>query len=223
LMDHVRLTIDGVEVVAAKGGRILWAALDNGIYIPNLCAIREADLPYGGCRLCFVEIEGKSSPVAACSEPVAEGMVVHTSSPRVDRLRRTAFELLMTHHPIECKNCAKNRHCELQNIASRLKLKLKSERFRPITRSLPVDYSHHLFFYDPNKCILCGKCVWVCNERGSGVFDFTFRGIDTRVSTFGDVPLAETSCSSCLECVHVCPVGSLVLKDNPDKEKTDGA
>jgi bidirectional [NiFe] hydrogenase diaphorase subunit len=222
-MDHVRLTIDGVEVVAAKGERILWAALDNGIYIPNLCAIREADLPYGACRLCFIEIEGKSSPVTACSEPVADGMVVHTNTPRVDRLRRTAFELLLTHHSIDCKNCAKNRHCELQNIASRLRLKLKPERFRPVPRSLPVDSSHPLFFYDPNRCILCGKCVWVCNERGSGVLDFTFRGMDTRVSTFGGVPLAETSCTSCLECVQVCPVGSLVLKDNTDKEGAYGA
>jgi len=223
LMDQVKLTIDGVEVVAAEGEKILWVALDNGIYVPNFCAIREADLPYGACRLCFVEIEGKSSPVTACSQPVAEGMVVHTRTPRVDRLRRTAFELLLSHHSLDCKNCAKNRHCELQNIASRLKLKLKPGRFRSIPRSSPVDYSHPLFFYDPNRCVLCGKCVWICNERGSGVFDFAFRGIDTRVSTFGDVPLAETKCSSCLECVQVCPVAALVLKDNLDKGEADGA
>lgn len=221
-MDQVTLTIDGVEVVAAEGEKILWAALDNGIYIPNLCAIREADLPYGACRLCFVEIEGKSSPVTACSQPVAEGMVVHTSSPRVDRLRRTAFELLLTHHPIDCKNCAKNRHCELQDIAARLKLKLKVQRFRPVLRSLPIDYSHPLFFYDPNKCVLCGKCVWVCNERGSGIFDFTFRGIETRVSTFDDIPLAETNCNSCQECVQVCPVAALVLKSRTGKADIDG-
>ena len=216
MTDQVKLTIDGVEIKAAKGEKILWAALDNGIYIPNLCALREMDLPYGACRLCFVEIEGKPSPVTACSQPVAEGMVVHTGTPRVDRLRRTAFELLITHHPVDCKNCAKNRNCELQVIASRLKLKLKPERFASIPKSLPVDSSHPLFVYDANKCVLCGKCVWVCNERGPGVFDFNFRGIDTRVNTFGDIPLADSDCNSCLECVEVCPVGALFRK------KTDG-
>lgn len=218
MSDQVTLTIDGIEVKAAKGEKLLWAALDNGIYIPNLCAIREADLPFGSCRLCFVEIEGRPSPVTSCSEPVAEGMVVHTTTPRVDRLRRTAFELLITHHPMDCKNCARNGSCELQSIASRLKLKLKPQRFSPISKSLPVDSSHPLFVYDPNKCVLCGKCVWACNEKGTGVFDFTFRGIDTRIGTFGNVPLADTNCNSCLECVKVCPVGALALKDGADKE-----
>jgi bidirectional [NiFe] hydrogenase diaphorase subunit len=222
-MDSVTLTIDGVEVKAPKGERILWVALDNGIYIPNLCALREADLPFGACRLCFIEIEGRHSLVTACSEPVAEGMVVHTTTPRVERLRRTAFELLISHHPVDCSNCAKNRHCELQRIASRLRLKLKPQRFRPIQRSLPVDSSHPLFVYDPNKCVLCGKCVWVCNKRGDGIFDFTFRGIDTMVSTFGNIPLIDSICNSCLGCVEVCPVGALVLKDNTDKEGIDGA
>lgn len=217
MADMVKLTIDGIEIKAAEGEKILWAALDNGIYIPNLCALKEMDLPYGACRLCFVEIEGKSSPVTACSQPVAEGMVVHTVTPQVERLRRTAFELLITHHPVDCKNCAKNRQCELQIIASRLKLKLKPEKLRPIPKSLPVDSSHPLFIYDANKCVLCGKCVWVCNERGPGVFDFNFRGIDTRVSTFGDMPLADSACDSCMECVGVCPVGALFRKKRVDK------
>jgi len=212
LTDQVTLTIDGVEVKAHKGEKILWAALDNGIYIPNLCALRDIDLPFGGCRLCFVEIEGKNSPVTACSEPVADGMVVHTTTPKVDRLRRTAFELIISHHPVDCKNCAKNRQCELQNIASRLKLKLKTQRVKPIPKELPVDSSHPLFVYDPNKCVLCGKCVWVCNERGTGVFEFAHRGIDTMISTFGNLPLAESDCNSCLECVKVCPVGALFPK-----------
>ncbi|MFC1925632.1 2Fe-2S iron-sulfur cluster-binding protein [Chloroflexota bacterium] len=223
MTDQVKLIIDGIEVKASKGEKLLWVALDNGIYIPNLCALRDMDLPFGACRLCFVEIEGRSAPVTACSEPVAEGMVVHTKTPEVHRLRRTAFELLLTHHPVDCSNCAKNRQCELQRIASRLKLKLKLRRFRPVPRSLPVDSSHPLFLYDPSKCVLCGKCVWVCNERGSGVFDFTNRGIDTMVSTFGGVPLIDSGCNSCLECVRVCPVGALVLKAGTGKEEVNGA
>jgi len=213
-MDQVTLSIDGIEIKAPKGEKLLWAALDNGIYIPNLCAIREADLPFGACRLCFVEIDGRKAPVTACSEPIAEGMVVHTDTPRVNRLRRTAFELLISHHNVDCRNCAKNRNCELQNISSKLHLKLKPQRLRKIPRELPIDLSHPLFAYDPNKCVLCGKCIWVCHEKATGAIDFAFRGIDTMVSTFDRVPLADSKCNSCLECVEICPVGSLVLKDN---------
>jgi predicted molibdopterin-dependent oxidoreductase YjgC len=78
---------------------------------------------------------------------------------------------------------------------------------------MPIDTSHPLFTYDPNKCVLCGKCVWVCNERGTGAIDFAFRGIDTKVSTFANVPLIDSNCNSCLECVEVCPVGALIHKE----------
>ena len=208
----VSLTIDGTEVKAEKGTNILWAALDNGFYIPNLCAMKEIIPPLASCRLCYVEIEGRNTPVTACSEPVSNGMVVHLNTHRVERLRNTAFELLLSHHHIDCRNCAKNRKCELQNTASHLGLKLRLKRFRHIPRELPVDSSHPLFTYDPNKCILCGKCVWVCQEQGNGILDFAFRGIDTIISTFAGLPLAEAGCNSCLACVAVCPVGALVPK-----------
>ena len=211
-MDIVTLTIDSKEVKAPRGEKILWAALDNGIYIPNLCAIREATLPFGACRLCFIEVEGREKPVTACTEPTTEGMVVRVNSPRVNRLRRTAFELLLSHHLIDCRTCAKNKNCELQRIASRLGFKLKLSRFRPIPRNLPVDSSHSLFIYHPNKCVLCGKCVWVCNERGTGTLNFAFRGIEAIPSTFASIPLGDSNCNSCLECVSLCPVGALVLK-----------
>jgi len=210
----VTLTIDNLEVKTPAGERLLWAALDNGVYIPNLCAIREADLPFGGCRLCFVEIEGRRSPVTACSQTAEDGMVVHTDTPWVKRLRRTAFELLLSHHSIDCRNCAKNRNCDLQRIASYLHLKLKLQRLRPIPRSLPIDSSHPLFIYDPNKCVLCGKCIWMCNDKGAGNIDFAHRGIDTMVSTFDNVPMADSICSDCMKCVEICPVGALVVKDS---------
>ena len=211
-MKLVTLTIDGVEVKAEQGANLLWAALDNGFYIPNLCAVREVDPPFASCRLCFVEIEGRNAPVTACTETVSDSMVVRLNTPRVQRLRNTAFELLLSHHHLDCRNCAKNRNCELQNIASRLGLKLRLKRFRPIPRELPVDSSHPLFTYDPNKCVMCGKCVWVCHEQGTGILDFAFRGIDTMVSTMAGIPLAEAGCNSCLACVTVCPVGALVAK-----------
>ncbi len=210
---EVVLTIDGREVKVREGERLLWAALDHGIYIPNLCAIREADLPYGGCRLCFVEIEGRRGPVTACTQPVEDGMVVHTNTPQVKRLRRTAFELLLSHHHLDCARCPRNRTCELQKIAAREGFKLKLQRLRRIPRDMPIDSSHPLFSYDPNKCVVCGKCVWVCQKRGVGAIDFACRGLETRISTFNNMPLADANCDSCLECVRVCPVGSLVAKE----------
>jgi len=218
-MKLITLTIDGVEVKAEQGANLLWAALDNGFYIPNLCAVREVDPPFASCRLCFVEIEGRNAPVTACTETVSDSMVVRLNTPRVQRLRNTAFELLLSHHHLDCRNCAKNRNCELQNIASRLGLKLRLKRFRPIPRELPVDSSHPLFTYDPNKCVMCGKCVWVCHEQGTGILDFAFRGIDTMVSTLAGIPLAEAGCNSCLACVAVCPVGALVAKPGVSVEE----
>ena len=208
----VTLTIDNVEVKAKEGTNILWAALDNGLYIPNLCAMRDIKPPIASCRLCFVEIEGRNAPVTACTEPVSDGMVVHLNTSRVMRLRNTAFELLLSHHNIDCRNCAKNRNCELQSIASCLGLKLKLKRFRRIPQKSLVDSSHPLFIYDSTKCVLCGKCVWVCHDKGSGILDFVSRGIDTAVSTFAGIPLAEAGCNSCLACVAVCPVGAMVAK-----------
>ncbi len=209
----ITLIIDNRKVRAREGEKLLWVALDHGIYIPNLCAMREADPPFGGCRLCFVEIEGRRSPVAACSQRVEDGMVVRTDTPQVKRLRRTAFELLLSHHHLDCAHCPKNKKCELQRIAAHQGFKLKLERLRRIPRDLPVDSSHPLFTYDPNKCVICGKCVWVCQRHGVGAIDFAYRGLDTRVSTFDNMPMVDAKCDSCLECVRVCPVGALTERN----------
>lgn len=213
-MSTIALTIDGKMVKARKGEMLLWAALDSGIYIPNLCALREASEPYAGCRLCFIEIEGRDRPVTACTEPVADGMVMNTLAPRALRLARTAFELIMASHPVDCANCAANGCCELQKIAAHLRVKLKGRRFRKIEPDLPIDTSSPVFTYNPNKCVLCGKCVWVCRDRlGTGVLGFAWRGFQRRVATFGDKPIGETDCQGCGDCVEVCPVGALFFKD----------
>lgn len=214
-MKTVWLTIDGKRIKSREGDKILWAALDNGIYIPNLCAIRKAATPYAGCRLCFVEIEGRNGPITACTEPVSEGMVVNTQGPKARRLARTALELLLASHPVDCAHCAKNRSCELQKLASFLGVKLKTKRFRKLEHSYPVDKSCPHFIYDANKCVLCGKCVWVCRERfGVGVLGFAHRGFDRVVTTFGDKPIAEAGCHVCDDCIAVCPVGALVFKES---------
>ncbi len=205
---------------AALGEKILWAALDNGIYIPNLCAIREKRWPFASCRLCFVEIAGEEDPVTACTTPVAEGMVVNTRGAKALRLARTALELLLASHPVDCTHCLKNRSCELQKIASHLGVRLNSRRFRKILPELPIDSSSPLFIYDPNKCVLCGRCVWVCQEKlGKGTIGFAYRGFKRRVTTFGDQPLGESHCRDCSECVAVCPVGALVFKPG-QRERT---
>lgn len=212
-MRKVSLTIDGTAVTAPEGQSLLWAALDNGIYVPNLCSLRSRPEPLAACRLCFVEIEGRERPVTACTEPVADGIVVNTRGERALGLTRSGFELLMASHALDCAHCAKSGSCELQQIAHHLKVKLKSSRLRKLTRDLPVDDSHPQFVYDPNKCVLCGRCIQVCRELGMGALGFAHRGFDRRVTTFGDEPMGNTPCQRCLECIAVCPTGALLPKE----------
>jgi bidirectional [NiFe] hydrogenase diaphorase subunit len=218
-MKLISLTIDGKQIKAKGGETILWAALENDIYIPNLCAIQEKTQPSASCRLCFVEVEGENEPVIACTEPVREGMVVNTRGKNALRLARTSAELILASHPVDCGHCLKNRSCELQKIAKHLGIKLKTMRFRKLERNLSIDESSSLFTYDPNKCVLCGKCVWVCQEKlGIGAVGFTRRGFKRIVSTFQDKPFGESICGQCAECVKVCPVGALVFKKKTPSE-----
>ena len=168
--------------------------------------------PTTSCRLCFVEVEGKDIPVTACSLSSKDGMIIRLDTPKVKRIRSASFELLLSHHNIDCAHCDKNKKCELQDITVKLGKKLKLQRFHKIPRNLPIDYSHPSFYYDPNKCILCGKCIYICQQQGVGSIDFAFRGLNTVISTFTGIPLVQSKCNSCLECVKVCPVGSLVIK-----------
>jgi len=217
---EIHLTIDDKPITAREGQTVLWAALDNGIYIPNLCAIRELEAPQASCRLCFVEIEGKKAPVTACTEPVQEGMIVHTKGPQALRLARTALELLLASHSVDCGVCAANGRCELQRAARSLGIKLKSKRLKTLLPNLPLDTSSPVFVFDPNKCVLCGKCVWKCREKGSGAIGFAYRGFERRVTAFGGRPIGTSRCNDCLECVAVCPVGALVSKADFERARS---
>ncbi len=213
-MKTVSLTIDGKKVTARQGEKVLWAALDNGIYIPNLCALRDALESPAACCLCFVEVEGKKQPVTACTERVEQGMVVNTRGPGALRLARTALELLLASNVVDCAHCPASGSCELQKIAHHLGVKLKTKRFRKLLRELPVDSSSPVFIYDPNKCVLCGRCIWICRERlGIGALGFAHRGFDRLVTTFGDEPIGESMCRECGECVVACPTGALTFKE----------
>jgi len=212
-LDTVTLTIDGKKVEAANGATVLEAALDAGIYIPTLCYAPDLK-PYGACRLCIVEIEGMRGLVTSCTTRATDGMVVHTETPRVSQSRRTTMELIMANHQGDCLTCAKNQQCELQKIARYLGIEQEHfDRLRKSTRVLPIDTSHPAFNRDPNKCILCAKCVRACHEIACvGAIDLAFRGYDAKVSTFGDKPILESICESCGECIEHCPTGALVPK-----------
>jgi bidirectional [NiFe] hydrogenase diaphorase subunit len=211
-MKKVTLTINGQKINALAGQKLLWAALDNGIYIPNLCAIRERPEPDASCRLCWVEVAGQSEPVPACAIEVEDGMVVNTKSEIALALARAGFKLLMASHALDCARCDANGRCELQKIAKVLKCSLKPKGLRLLLRDLPVDDSNPLFTYDPNKCVLCGRCVWECRKSGvKAVLGFAHRGFNRRLTTFGDESVSNR-CLDCAECVKVCPTGALLTK-----------
>ena len=212
-MRTVSLIIDGRQITAHEGDNLLWVALDNDIYIPNLCMLRDKTEPTAACRLCFIEVSGRGQPVTACTETVFEGMEVNTRGIEALRLARHGFELLMASHTLDCAHCGKSGSCELQHIAHHLGVRLKSKQLKELRRDLPIDDSHPQIRYDPNKCILCGRCVWVCREHlNVGALGFAYRGFQRLVTTFEDEPLGTTNCDRCAECVEVCPTGALLLK-----------
>jgi bidirectional [NiFe] hydrogenase diaphorase subunit len=212
-MSMVNLTINGKTIKAESGQKLLWAALDNGIYIPNLCAIKDKAEPNAACRLCWVEIEGRNEPETACSVTCREGMVVETRGEKALALARAGFELLMASHDLDCAHCPANGKCELQKIAKYLKASLKPKQLRLLLRDLPVDESHPLFSYSPGRCVLCGRCVWECQKQGEKArLGLAHRGFERVVTTFGDEAMGQSGCEDCLHCVEVCPTGALAMK-----------
>ena len=199
-------------IKATKGDTILVTLKKNGISVPTLCSM-EGFTPTGACRICAVEVEGKEDLVPACSYPVEEWMKIQTHSPRVIRARRTIVELLLSSHPDDCLYCIRNKNCELQNLADDLGIR---ERRLPVVRlDKKKDHSCVSIVRDPDKCILCGRCVRVCKERiGVSTFDFIGKGMQTLVGPAFNQHLNISNCINCGQCIKVCPTGALHEKDN---------
>jgi len=202
--------IDGKRVEAEPSQTILEAARKVGIQIPTLCHDPRLK-PSGACRICVVEVEGMNSLIASCATPVTEGMKVSTRSDAVMRSRKLNLELLWSNHPNDCLTCNKAGECSLQNLM--YEHDVKTSRFvkqNPVTKP---DDSNPGIYRDMNKCILCGKCVRICDEvQGQHVWTFSDRGIKTRVSTAFEKSMQDGGCVFCGHCVSVCPVGALMDK-----------
>jgi formate dehydrogenase alpha subunit len=214
-MDKVNLVIDGKKITAEKRKTILEAALDNDIYIPNLC--HHPDLvPSGNCRMCIVEIKGRRGQIISCKTDVEEGMEVRTDSRDISLVRQTTLELLHASHTQDCTNCSKNNNCGLQEVTAYVGVdEDRLSRLRRTRPEMPVDDSNPFFSLDHNKCIMCGICIRTCDEvQGVNALDYVFRGFSTIVSTYMDMPIKESVCESCGECVVRCPVGALYIKES---------
>ena len=219
----IGLTIDGKQVNTKEGSTVLEAAKEAGIYIPTLC-YHPSLAPYGGCRLCIVEIEGLRGFPTSCTTPVTNGMVVKTNSTQLQELRRGIFELIITEHPMQCVTCAKNLRCELQKVATHIGLEKTS--LPSSDKRLPILQDSPFFDRDYNLCILCGRCVRVCQEvRGAGAIAFTYRGSQALVGTAFNKTLQDSGCKFCGACIDICPTGALIERSNkwaglPDRSIT---
>lgn len=213
-MERISLTIDGSKAETPRGRTVLEAARQAGIYIPTLCHTPDLK-PFGACRMCLVEIENMRGFPASCTTPATDGMVVHTDTPRLSRLRRNTLQLLIADHPLECLACAKNQRCELQALAAYLGV-YGPGNLRKTSRAMGLDTSNPFFGIDHERCILCGRCVRACQEISSVMaIDFIYRGYKTKIGTLMDRPLAQSLCVSCGECLAHCPVGAMYEKHYP--------
>jgi len=205
------LTIDGKSVTAEETDSILQVATDAGIRIPTLCQL-EGLSTIGACRLCIVEVAGSNKLLPACTTKVAEGMDVKTTSPRIAKYRLMILELLFAERNHVCSVCVANGHCELQDLAE--EHGMMHVRFPYLYPNATVDASHDWFVLDHNRCVLCTRCVRVCDEiEGAHVWDVMGRGANSRVITDLNEPWGDSeTCTSCSKCVQVCPTGTLSNK-----------
>ncbi len=203
----ITIEVNGREIKAQKGEYILNVLKREGIRVPTLCHLPDL-FPSGACRLCVVEVEGVPGLVPSCAFPVTDGMKIKTHSPRAIRARKTIVELLCANHPDDCLYCVRNGNCELQQLAE--ELGVRERRYRGARSEYKIDTSSPAIIRDPSKCVLCGKCVRVCEEiQGVSAIDFIGRGSRAFIGTAFDEGLNVSSCINCGQCISVCPTGAL--------------
>jgi bidirectional [NiFe] hydrogenase diaphorase subunit len=204
------LKIDDRVVAADRDSSLLQTCLSNGIYIPHLCFLQGGQETRAACRLCFVDIDGYPAPVPACTVPATEGLTVHTATPRVRQLQRSAMHLLLSVHAVDCKNCPANRTCVLQQIARFLTVRLKPRPLMEVVDPAQERFDHPQLDLFSNRCVLCGRCVAACHgERPYPLLAMCGRGILTSVRYYAGDEDDGFDCRSCGRCVTVCPVGAL--------------
>jgi formate dehydrogenase major subunit len=208
----VTLIIDGEQVSVPEGTSVMAAAMSRGVKIPKLCASDNLE-PFGSCRLCLVEIEGRRGTPASCTTPAENGMVVHTQNERLAKLRRGVMELYISDHPLDCLTCSANGNCELQDAAGEVGLREVRYGYQGENHLQDVkDESNPYFSYDPSKCIVCNRCVRACEEvQGTFALTIEGRGFDSRVKP-GPTNFIESECVSCGACVQACPTATLIEK-----------
>lgn len=246
-MNRIKIKIDGKEVISEKGKTVLKAAQDAGIYIPTLC-YHPSLKPHGGCRLCIVQVKGMKGFPVSCATPAEDGMEVITDSDEIKGLRKETLKLLLTEHPnaclicpesktcklfqkcirkagvtTGCRFCPKDGQCEFQNLVEYIGIEEIGLPFN--YRYLPIEDDDPFFGRDYNLCVLCERCIRVCNDvRGAGVLSVYFRGSEARIGTPFGISHLETNCQFCGACVDVCPTGSLYEKQSnwsgvPDRKE----
>ncbi|WP_313632447.1 formate dehydrogenase subunit alpha [Massilia timonae] len=211
--EMITLTIDGVQVTVPAGTSLMRAAAENSINIPKLCATDTLE-PFGSCRLCLVEIEGRRGYPASCTTPAEAGMIVRTQSPKLQEVRKGVMELYISDHPLDCLTCPANGNCELQDMAGVTGLREVRYGYEGANHlKLKKDESNPYFTFDSSKCIVCNRCVRACEEtQGTFALTISGRGFDARVSAGQNEPFMQSECVSCGACVEACPTATLTEK-----------
>lgn len=208
------MTIDGQAIEFTDESNVLSVIRKAGIDIPTLCYHSELSI-YGACRLCTVE-DDRGKTFASCSEKPRDGMIIYTNTPRLMRYRKLILELLLAAHCRDCTTCIKSGECHLQELAHRMGV--HEIRFENVREIQPIDTSSHAIIRDPNKCILCGDCVRMCdNVQNINAIDFAYRGTDAQVIPAFNKKIAETDCVGCGQCRVVCPTGAISIHTNIDE------